>query len=249
MRYTGLLYFLLLITWLTWFDQSNLKYRLNEYSSTNLIYLRNEIASPGLDFRMKLVSQLGDKTGLGGLIFLAVHLMDRNDSFVAATAFCMSVTLVGVLKLFYQEGRPFFLNPAIYPNSCDDLEYGYPSGHSCATACTYITIYNCFMIRHLKVRSQLCFFSGLFGVLLLLLAVAFSRAYVGVHSYDQLLNGFVVGLLLALFLTCDPVYEYLIHLRSVIMPYPLISDRPYQVMLPSANHTLLNYLTLTFFAL
>ena len=101
----------------------------------------------------------------------------------------------------------------------------------------------------MKVRSKLCIFAGFFGVLVLLVAVAFSRAYNGVHSYDQLLNGFVVGLLLAMFLTCDEVYEYLAHLRSVIMPYPLISDRPYQVMLPSANHTLFNYLTLTFFAL
>ena len=105
------------------------------------------------------------------------------------------------------------------------------------------------MIRYLKVKSKFCFFSGLAGVLILLWIIAFSRAYNGVHSWDQLLNGFVVGLLVALFLTCDPVYEYLSHLRSVIMPYPLISDRPYQIMLPSANHTLLNYLTMSFFAL
>ena len=101
MRYTGITYFLLLCAWIAWFGQSNLKEKMIEYSSTNLVYLRDEIASPGLDFRMKLVSQLGDKTGLGGLIFLAVHVMDRNDSFVVASAFCMSVALVGVLKLFY----------------------------------------------------------------------------------------------------------------------------------------------------
>ena len=141
------------------------------------------------------------------------------------------------------------MNPDIHPSSCKDLEYGYPSGHSCGTTCTYIAMYHCFMIRHMKIQSRLCFFSGLFGVLILLLTVAFSRAYIGIHSWDQLLNGFVIGLLVALFLTCDPVYEYLSHLRSVIMPYPLITDRPYQVMLPSANHTLLNYLTLTFIVL
>ena len=64
------------------------------------------------------------------------------------------------------------------------------------------------------------------------------------------MSGFVVGLLLALFLTCDFVYEYLSHLREVIMPFPDISNRPYQLsMLPSANHTLLNYLTLSFIVL
>ena len=184
MRYTGVLYVLLLIIWLVWFETSHLKSKLIEYSATNLTYLRDEIASPGLDFRMKLVSQLGDKAGLGGIIFLSVHVMDRKDSFVVATAFCLSVTLVGVFKLFYEQGRPFFLNPAIHPSSCNDLEFGYPSGHSCATTCTFMTIYNCFMIRHIKVQSKLCFFSGFLCVLLLLGAVALSRAYNGVHSYD-----------------------------------------------------------------
>ena len=184
MRYIGILYLILLVLWLFWFESSTLKQRLIDYSATNLQYLRHDIASPGLDFRMKLVSQLGDKTGLGGIIFLAVHTLERKDSFIAAIAFCVSVTLVGVLKLAYAEGRPFFLNPGIHPSSCNDLEYGYPSGHSCATTCVYITLYNCLMIRHLKIKSMFCFFSGLVGVIIILGAVAWSRAYNGVHSYD-----------------------------------------------------------------
>ena len=60
----------------------------------------------------------------------------------------------------------------------------------------------------------------------------------------------MVGLLLALFLTCDEVYGYLSHLREVIMPYPPISNSPNELnMLPSANHTLLNYLTMSFIGL
>ena len=83
------------------------------------------------------------------------------------------------------------------------------------------------MVKHLKIKSKFGLFSGLIGVMLFIALVAFSRAYLGAHSYDQLLNGFVIGLLLAFIITSDIVYEYLAHLREVIMPFPDISNRPY----------------------
>ena len=56
MKYTALIYTLLLFGWLLWFERSDLKANLLRYSATNLEYLRNEIATPGLDLRMKIVS-------------------------------------------------------------------------------------------------------------------------------------------------------------------------------------------------
>ena len=175
---------------------------------------------------MKLVSEIGDKLGLGGNIFLAVHGLERKDSFIGAFAFCLSVTVTGVLKLFHAEGRPYFLNSNLHPSSCS-MEYGNPSGHSCVTTCVYITLYFSLMVKNLKIKSKVCLFSGLVGVIGFISIVAFSRAYNGAHSYDQLLNGFVIGLLLAFIITSEQVYEYLAHLREVIMPFPDISNRSY----------------------
>ena len=198
---------------------------------------------------MKLVSEVGDKAGLGAIIFLTVHTLDRKDAFITAFAFCLSVTVTGILKLLFAEGRPYFLNDKIHPSSCG-LEYGNPSGHTCVTTCVYTTLYFAVMVKKLKIKSKVCLLAGLVGVFLFIATVAFSRAYNGVHSYDQLLNGFVVGLLLAFILTSELVYEYLAHLREVIMPFPDISNRPYQLsLIPSANHSTLNYATVGFLCL
>ena len=53
------------------------------------------------------------------------------------------------------------------------------------------------------IKSKICLFSGLIGVIGFISIVAFSRAYNGAHSYDQLLNGFVIGLLLAFIITSE----------------------------------------------
>jgi len=56
-----------------------------------------------------------------------------------------------MFKLYFAEGRPFFLNPAIHPQSCKDLEFGFPSGHTSATSATYLTLYFC-IIRKLELN-------------------------------------------------------------------------------------------------
>ena len=108
---------------------------------------------------------------------------------------------MGLLKLYFAEGRPFFLNSAIRPQSCKDLEFGYPSGHTAATSATYLTLYFC-LIRKMELTctrtsrqtNRLIKVIGLLVVFLGLVIIGFSRLYVGAHSFDQLLTGWVLGL-------------------------------------------------------
>lgn len=118
------------------------------------------------------------------------------------TAFATSVTIVGLLKLHFAEGRPYFLNGAIKPHSCKDLEFGYPSGHSAATSATYITLYYC-VYRHYRF-NKLLFAIGALGLVGLLKTVGASRIFLGAHSLDQVFAGFMIGTPLALGI-CDSI--------------------------------------------
>ena len=92
---------------------------------------------------MKIVSELGDKTCLGFSVFFALHWLGKVEGYTVMTGFSVGVTFLGMLKLIYQEGRPFFLDGRIEPVSCKDLEYGYPSGHAVVTLSTYLPLLYC----------------------------------------------------------------------------------------------------------
>ena len=80
---------------------------------------------------------------LGFAVFFSVHWIGKTEAFMVMTAFDLSVAVLGSLKLYYAEPRPYFLSPELHPASCKDLEYGYPSGHTTITASVYITLCVC----------------------------------------------------------------------------------------------------------
>lgn len=71
------------------------------------------------------------------------------------------------------------------------MEYGNPSGHSVTSMSFYLTIWDMFC-RHYEAsvyarRTSLAF------TLVFIFCVAFSRIYHGVHTYNQILQGWVLG--------------------------------------------------------
>ena len=147
----------------------------------------------------KIISQFGDKTILGFLVYFSTHWIGKVEGFAVMSAFSLSVTALGTLKLFYTEGRPFFLNSDVHPVSCKDLEYGFPSGHATVTFCMYITMFYCMTKKYsLLKESVLLQALGFVSIVLFLILVAFSRIFVGVHSVDQLIVGGAVGTSIAI---------------------------------------------------
>ena len=173
------------LIWLILVQGSDLQQAMIDYSINTIILLRNDFASPKLDLLGKVISQLGDKAVLGGSVFFAVHYLGKVEAYTVMTGFSLGVTFLGMLKLFYMEGRPFFLNGAIHPTSCKDLEYGFPSGHACVTASTYVTLYYCMCKRFTFLRdSSFLQFVGYLFLAGCLVLIAFTRLYEGVHSID-----------------------------------------------------------------
>lgn len=161
-----------------------------EWSIQEIISLRSLYATNITDLFFKIVSQFGDKAILGFTVFFTVHWIGKTEAFMVMTAFDLSVTALGTLKLYYAEPRPYFLSTDLHPASCKDLEYGYPSGHTTITACVYITLFYCMACLFLfSKKGNFCesLLTSLFWFIVLcffLLFIGFSRLFLGVHSID-----------------------------------------------------------------
>jgi hypothetical protein len=57
----------------------------------------------------KVLSELGDKYGIGGTIVFAVASMRPGDAFAVALIFYFTVAFYSAQKLYYKEPRPYFL--------------------------------------------------------------------------------------------------------------------------------------------
>ena len=160
-----------------------LKDRLLNYSLLNMPKVK-----PTQPLVMKLLAELGDKGGLGMVVLLCKHFRTNKEAFTAMIAFALTSAFNTTEKMLRQEPRPYFLT-GVAPLNCKDIEYGNPSGHAMVVTAVYLTISS--YVRGVLPKMLVIFFC---------LIVSLNRFYMGVHSYDQLLHGFVLGSL------CSGVY-------------------------------------------
>lgn len=134
---------------------------------------------------------------VAGLLFFNFGAL--YDSFFYILSLSFSGYIMGIAKVAYHDPRPYWERDAIHANGCS-RGYGNPSGHSMSIAIvTFLTllIYQGYSAQFKHRR--------LYFALLLILAIAltiligFSRLYLGVHSFDQILYGWQWGLWFAFF--------------------------------------------------
>ena len=119
----------------------------------------------------------------------------------------MLIYLQAILKLIYANERPIFLSAEFDSGNCA-CDYGQSSGHALSSAGVFLLIYD--DIRHwVKPRLIWQILLG-FSLLILTLAICFSRIYFGVHSYNQVILGFGFGfsIFFLIKLLQDPLRTY-----------------------------------------
>ena len=112
--------------------------------------------------------------------------------FLTACGFLMNIT-----KMAYHEPRPFMVTDQIKAYGCS-AEYGNPSGHS-----LFAAAFNFFFFLDLchggTRRSPLVYYSLLTTACVLTILIGFARFYVGVHTLNQIVYGWQLGLLMAFY--------------------------------------------------
>lgn len=137
----------------------------------------------------------------------------RSRFFYFMMIFGLDTLYTSFFKLAYHDPRPYMIEPAIHPFSCETA-FGNPSGHSSASAflslAMFLDIFHGTNGKNFYSRAQYC--GGLTFALYWAMSIPYSRFLMGVHSLDQIVYGSSLGIWAALtmhFLVRDTLISHI----------------------------------------
>jgi undecaprenyl-diphosphatase len=149
----------------------------------------HERASDPLTVLFHGITTLGGFVTLLGITLVAVVALWRRDqprqALFVALAFAGAQLLSSGMKLAFERERPVFPDPL-----ATESTYSFPSGHALVSLAVYGALALLLAPRLTMPRRVLLF--G--GAGLLVLAIGFSRLYLGVHYLTDVLAGYAIGI-------------------------------------------------------
>ena len=161
----------------------------------------------------KIIAFLGTKPAFGVIYIILFLFIPVNKIFVMTFLLIFTGYVDHVGKILYRQERPLWINPEININSQHSCGYGNPSGHSLSSSCLYLSFWYVLseilnnLINNKKLFNivKYAIFSFCLGIIYLIMT---SRIYLGVHSINQIIFGFLIGLgIFLLFLPLFKVYH------------------------------------------
>jgi membrane-associated phospholipid phosphatase len=151
-------------------------------------WLHGRATEPLTDF-FRAVTRLGNFVTLFAVTLVAVVIFWRrreriDAAFVALAALGAQVLSTG-MKLGFRRDRPFFPDPL-----ATESTFSFPSGHALVSLAVYGSI-ALVLARRLTSRIQRALLLG--ATALLVIAIGFSRLYLGVHFLSDVLAGYAAG--------------------------------------------------------
>ena len=146
-------------------------------------------------------------------LFLLFHHDNANSNFpisefirrlkeVALVFFSVFLAWSGaaVLKLLIHAPRPFIVFPNIHPLFTDST-FAFPSSHAAIFSALAVALF----LSHKKIGYEYMFFALLIGL---------ARIIAGVHFPIDILGGYILGTLIALFLCKKPASTKTLHISN-----------------------------------
>ncbi len=147
------------------------------------------VATPPLTTFFLLVTALGsiETIALLAMIVAAVLAWRRQWLYLGtwSTAVVGSAVLNHLLKGLFERPRPFFEHPLLRETS-----YSFPSGHAMESLVVYGMLA---YLAVLALESWRARTTVVFGAVLLVLLIGFSRMYLGVHYFSDVVAGYAAG--------------------------------------------------------
>lgn len=161
------------------------------------LYFLQSIRNPILDGFFALITHLGEETFFLVIAILFFWCVNKRDGYFILLTGLVGTVINQLAKLFFRIPRPWVLDPnfdIVESARAEATGYSFPSGHTQNIAGTYGTIA---AAKPKKWKSILC--------VAIILLVAFSRMYLGVHTPLDV----IVSLLVAfgLIMLLRPVFK------------------------------------------
>ena len=103
------------------------------------------------------------------------------------------------LKMIIREPRPYQYDSSIEPSSCSS-QYGCPSGHSIRVTAAFLSLYLDFIFSRRNKIDSIIFGIATLTVITLLVLSWYSRFYLLAHTFNQIIFGAAIGILIAFFM-------------------------------------------------
>ena len=149
----------------------------------------HSLATPSLTTFFLVVTALGsiETIALLGMIVAAILAKRRRWAYLGTwiAAVGGSVVLDRLLKELFARPRPFFEHPLLLETS-----YSFPSGHAMESLVVYgmLAYFAVLALESWRART-----AAVFGAVLLVLLIGFSRMYLGVHYFSDVVAGYAAG--------------------------------------------------------
>ena len=156
--------------------------------------LREKIPQENLTI-YKTLSHLGKEQIIFPIIYIIYICYPIKYSFLLFNVYFSSKFFVNFLKLSFQSPRPFWNNISIF-GKCNN-GFGNPSAHSFTTISIYSSI--CHVIISNNKNNFILKVILIFLTVFISIITCFSRIILGVHSIDQVIFGFFLGLCFYIF--------------------------------------------------
>ena len=146
------------------------------------------IASPGLDFAMLRLTDIGSSLVIVPLFAVTVALLIRNHRY-GATLFLTvasggSLVLNGTMKVLFERPRPQLSYASVLP------DYSFPSGHTMNALTFYVAV----ALIAWSVFGRRTGLLALTVAVVLSIGVGISRIYLGYHYLTDVVGGIFAGI-------------------------------------------------------
>jgi membrane-associated phospholipid phosphatase len=152
----------------------------------DLIQAIQGAANPFLTVFFKIITAIGSEAFVIPFLLLIYWCIDEKRGFRLGMLIIFSAWINTALKSLFKQPRPYNLNPSV--GMAFEPSYGFPSGHAQNSLCLWVPIMSWAGSR--KKESRLVI---RIAALLLILLIAYSRLYLGVHFPTDILGGWIIG--------------------------------------------------------
>lgn len=119
-------------------------------------------------------------------IWYLITIGEKRMAFLFSLTFILAEMSSYILKHLINRSRPLTAFG-------EELSPSFPSGHSLTAMIIYGLVVCSFLLLKEKI-SQKLFYISFFSALIIILTVGFSRIYLGLHYFTDVLGGYFVGL-------------------------------------------------------
>ena len=157
-----------------------------------LLRLIENIRSPFLDVVIGVITSLGEETFVVAVICAMFWCINKRATYITGVVFFLSGLTVQGMKICFQIERPWVIDPSFspVPSALEHATgYSFPSGHTQSATALFGSLGA--IIKRKPIKA-LCF--------IVVVLVAFSRLYLGVHTLPDVAAS-VLFTLLIIFLT------------------------------------------------